>query len=142
VGNGEADGLTPDERRSTITLWAISCSPLILGADLTRLDPADLALLTNAEVIAIDQSGHVATPLSVQGSRQVWRAANADGSITVALFNVGDQPDTVAVSWRELGLSRAAQVRDVWSHRDLGTFDGAYQVALASHASQLVRVFP
>jgi hypothetical protein len=62
IGNGESDGLTPDERRTMVTLWAISCSPLILGSDLTKLDPEDVKLLTNPEVLAIDQAGLPATP--------------------------------------------------------------------------------
>jgi alpha-galactosidase len=142
VGNGETDGLTPDERRTTMTLWAIACSPLFLGADLTRLDPGDLALLTNAEVLAVDQSGHVATPIGSQGRQQVWRAANGDGSLTVALFNLGDETDKVAVRWSDLGLSSAASARNLWTHQDLGRFDGGYATTLASHASELLRVYP
>jgi len=142
IGNGDSDGLTLDERRSTITLWAISCAPLILGSDLTALDPTDLTLLTNAEVIAVDQSGHVATPLATNTAQQVWRAANPDGSFTVALFNLADPPSKVTVLWRDLGLAGAPSIHDLWSHRDLGKFEGGYEVALAGHASQLLRVYP
>lgn len=142
LGNGDADGLTLEERVSTMTLWAITCSPLFLGSDLTKLDPTDVALLTNKEVLAVDQSGHVATPLVPQAKQQVWRAANPDGSFTVALFNLGDEQDTVAVSWRDLGIAGAASLHDLWNHRDLGRLEGGYQVALAGHASQLLRVRP
>jgi hypothetical protein len=142
IGNGNADGLTVDERKTVMTLWSISCSPLILGADLTKLDDGDLALLTNAEVLAVDQAGHVATPLSQQSQQQVWRAKNPDGSLTVALFNLGNTAAPVSVAWSELGLPPGASVRDLWQHSDLGKFDSAYQATLAPHACQLLRVQP
>ena len=142
IGNGDSDGLTMDERKTVMTLWAISCSPLILGADLTKLDDGDLALLTNAEVLAVDQAGHVATPLSQQSRQQVWRVKNPDGSFTVALFNLGDAPAPVSVAWSDLGLPPGASVRDLWQHRDMGKFDSVYQASLASHACQLLRVQP
>jgi hypothetical protein len=142
IGNGDADGLTPDERRTVMTLWAISCSPLILGSDLTKLDDTDLALLTNPQVLAIDQAGAVAMPLSQRAHRQVWRAKNRDGSLTVALFNLENAPARVSVSWSELGLSTAVPVRDVWLQRDLGKFNGVYEATLASHACQLLRMTP
>jgi hypothetical protein len=142
IGNGDIDGLTVDERRSTMTLWAISSSPLLIGANLTQLDAADLLLLTNAEVIAVDQSGHVATPLGQQSKQQVWRAQNPDGSFTVAFFNLGDEPGEVSVKWSELGVPGPLSVRDLWEHKDLGRLEGGYGVVLARHASQLLRLSP
>ena len=142
IGNGDGDGLTMDERKTVMTLWSISCSPLILGADLTKLDDADLALLTNAEVLAVDQAGHVATPLSQQSQQQVWRVKNPDGSFTVALFNLGNTAAPVSVAWSELGLAAGASVRDLWQRSELGKFDSAYQATLAPHACQLLRVQP
>jgi len=140
IGNGDADGLTMDERKTAMTLWAISCSPLLLGSDLTKIDDGDLALLTNAEVLAVDQAGQVATPLSQQTQQQVWRVKNPDGSYTVALFNLGDAEAKVSVAWNDLGLSGSASIRDLWQHRDLGKFDAGYDATLAPHACQLLRV--
>jgi hypothetical protein len=142
IGNGENDGITSDERQSMMTLWAISCSPLLLGADLTKLDDADLAMLTNAEVLAIDQQGHIATPLAGQAQPQVWRAKNPDGSFTVALFNLGEADAKISVQWSDLGLAGPAAVRDLWSHHDLGKFTNNYEAALAPHACQLLHVAP
>jgi alpha-galactosidase len=142
VGNGDRDGLTPDERRTTMTLWAICCSPLIVGADLTDLDAGDLALLTNAEVLAIDQAGHVATPLSQAERQQVWRAKGPDGTVTVALFNLGNADATVSVTWAGLGLVGRADVRDLWAHRDLGPSDTGHSALLSPHACQLLCVRP
>ena len=142
IGNGDSDGLKPDERKAVLTLWAISCSPLILGSDLTKLDDGDLALLTNAELIAVDQAGQIASPLSQQTPQQVWRVKNPDGSCTVALFNLGEAEAKVSVAWSDLGLTGGASVRDLWQHSDLGKFDTGYDATLAPHACQLLRVKP
>jgi len=144
VGNGTADGLTPDERRSTVTLWAIEAAPLLLGIDLAKLDPADLALITNPEVIAVDQAGRPAHPVSQSTSQQVWISQNAGHGYTVALFNLGDAPAKVTANWTDLGLksSSSAMVRDLWQRKSLGVVAGGYSVTLAPHASVLLRVVP
>jgi alpha-galactosidase len=78
------------------TLWAISCAPLYLGTDLTHMDPADLTLITNRNLIAINQAGIPTTPLDIQSLRkqiqQAWITINPDGSAVLSLFNLG--PDT------------------------------------------------
>jgi alpha-galactosidase len=140
LGMGDGDGLTVDERQTTMTLWAIGCSPLILGADLTNLDPGDLALITNAEVIAVDQAGRVATPVVAGAPQQVWRAKNADGSYTVALFNLDTAPATVTADFGALGIGATATVRDLWAHIDLGAFSGGFSASLNMHASRLLHV--
>ena len=145
IGNGDNDGLTPDERKTIMTLWAIECAPLILGTDLTHLDSYDLSLLKNREVIQVDQSGHVAQPVSQATPsqlQQVWYSFNGDGSYTVALFNLGSSPATVTANWSDLGFSGSASVRDLWSHRDLGKYSGGFSVTLNPHASELLRVVP
>lgn len=140
VGSGAMDGLTRDERQTVMTLWAISCSPLYAGDDLTQLDADGLALLTNAEVIAVDQAGHPAAP--VAGNPQVWVSTGADGSKTVALFNLGEKGATVTAARSDLGLAGPARVRDLWGRKDLGVFSGSLSASLAPHASRLFRVTP
>ena len=140
IGNGDNDGLTPDERQSVMTLWAISCSPIILGADLTKLDDGDLKLLTNPEVLAVDQAGHVATPLDQKSPQQVWRVKNPDGSYTVALFNLDAAAGKVEIKWSDLGTAANASVRDLWTRQDLGKFAESYSATLAPHACQLIQV--
>jgi alpha-galactosidase len=142
IGNGDNDGITSDERQTAMTLWAISCSPLILGANLTTLDNADLALITNSEVIAVDQAGTIATPVSQASSQQVWRVKNADGSYTVALFNLATSAATVKANWSDLGISGWASVHDLWTHGELGLYNGSFSASLAAHASRLLRVTP
>jgi hypothetical protein len=141
VGNGSVDGLTQDERRTATTLWAISSAQLYTGDDLTTLDSFGIDLLTNDEVIAVNQAGRPAHPVSTSGSQQVWYASNGDGSYTVGLFNLGSAAATVTVNWGDIGLSGAASVRDLWAHQDLGVFNTGYSsVNLPSHASRLLRV--
>jgi alpha-galactosidase len=142
IGNGTNDGITSDERQTAMTLWAISCSPLILGANLTILDNAAVPLLTNSEVIAVDQAGKIATPVSQATPQQVWRVKNADNSYTVALFNLDTAAATVKANWSDLGFSGWATVRDLWSHGDLGFYNGSFSASLASHASRLFKVTP
>ena len=135
IGSGAMDGLTLDERQTVMTLWAISGSPLYTGDDLTKLDPEGVALLTNDEVIAVDQAGHPAAP--VVGNPDVWVSTGADGSKTVALFNLGDKARAVTVRPADLGLTGEARARDLWAHTDLGVFTGSVSLTLSPHGSRL-----
>jgi alpha-galactosidase len=142
IGNGAMDGLTDAERQTMMTLWAIECSPLYTGDDLTQLDSYGLQLLTNAEVIAVDQAGHLAHPVRF-GPQQVWAIQNPDGSFIVALFNLDDHtPAAVTVTWWELGLTGPVKAHDLWSHRDLGIYNNRFTQTLAPHACCLVRLIP
>lgn len=110
LGNGDNDGITPMERQSMFILWAISCAPLYLGTDLTHMDPADLKLISNRDIIAVDQRGIAATPLDIQGLRtkpgQVWINLYSDGSAILSLFNLGPDPTIIKFDWREVDALR------------------------------------
>ena len=144
VGNGAEDGLTQDEKQTMVTLWSIESAPLLLGTDLTKLDPADLPLITNREVIAVDQTGRAAKPVSQATPQQVWFSENPDGSYTVALFNLADTAAPVTVNWSDLGGPGGSTmaVRDLWQHTSLGRVTSGYTATLAPHASMLLRVTP
>jgi hypothetical protein len=142
VGNGTMDGITDPERQSYMTLWAIEAAPLFSGDDLTKLDGYGLSLLTNDEVIAVDQAGIPAKPVSQNSDQQVWFAPNPDGSETVALFNLGGTPEPVTANWADLGLSGTASVRDLWSHQNLGDANGDFSAVLPVHGSRLLRITP
>ncbi|GIH24402.1 hypothetical protein Aph01nite_27120 [Acrocarpospora phusangensis] len=143
IGNGTMDGLTRDERQTAMTLWAISAAPLYTGNDLTKLDAYGLSLLTNPEVIAVDQAGTPARPVSTTAQQQVWYSLNADGSYTVALFNLGRTDKDITANWSDLGLTGAATVRDLWARRDLGRFDGKFTAATVPiHGVRLLKVTP
>ncbi len=140
IGNGEANGLTVEERKSCMTLWCMSCSPLILGTDLTHLDPADLEILTNPEVLAIQAGGRPAMPLSQATPQQIWRVKNADGSETVALFNLSDADARMTVTWSDLGIVGPAYARDLWNRRNLGKFPQEYSGVVPMHGVLLLNV--
>ncbi|MFI9467299.1 alpha-galactosidase D [Streptomyces sp. NPDC052492] len=143
VGNGEMDGLTQAERQSYATLWAIAKSPLYTGDDLTKLDSYGLSLLTNREVIAINQAGAPpAAPVTASDPQQVWAARNPDGTYTVALFNLADAPASVTANWSALGFTGKASVRDVWNREKLGTYRDKITQALPAHGSRLFTVTP
>jgi hypothetical protein len=141
VGNGDNDGLAVVERQTQLSLWALGASPLILGVDLTNLDPGDLALLTNDEVIAVDQAGIAAKQL-VSGNAQVWVATEPDGSFAVGLFNLGGATASLTIPWSDLGISGPADVRDLWAQMDLGSFTGSFATSVASHGVALLRIRP
>ena len=124
VGVGAMDGLTDAERQSYMTFWAINAAPLFAGDDLTKLDAYGLKLLTNREVIAIDQSGNPARPLNQDQLQQTWYAKNADGSVTVALFNLADTPATVTGNFDQLGITGKATVRDIWADQNTRNVSG------------------
>ncbi len=142
VGNGSLDGITNDERQTYMTLWSISAAPLYTGDDLTSLDSYGLSLLTNDEVIAVDQAGHPAHPVSQSSNQQVWFSNNGDGSYTVALFNLGGSSANVTANWNSLGFQGMATVRDLWSHTNLGTSANSFSATLNAHASRLLKVVP
>ncbi len=143
VGNGAMDGLTKAERQSYATLWAVAKSPLFSGDDLTRLDDYGLSLLTNREVIGVDQSdAPPARPVTPSDAQQVWAAKNPNGTYTVALFNLADTPAAVSANWTTLGFTGKAAVRDLWNHEDLGTYTNKVTEALPAHGSRLFTVTP
>jgi hypothetical protein len=91
-------------------------------------------------VIAVDQAGRAAHPISQSSNQQAWFVKNKNGSYTVGLFNLGSSTANVTVNWSSLGLSGSASVRDLWSHTNLGNFTGSFTASLATHASRLLTV--
>jgi hypothetical protein len=143
VGNGANDGLTLDERRTQLSLWALAASPLILGTDLTHLDPTDLSLLRNSDVLAVDQDAIDATRLVNDGTTQVFAKREAGGDAVVGLFNTGDAPAAVSTTAAALGLpaSRRYRLTDLWSHATLES-GGGVGATVPPHGVVLYRVTP
>ncbi|GAB2608289.1 X2-like carbohydrate binding domain-containing protein [Pseudactinotalea suaedae] len=143
VGNGSMDGLTRDERRTAMTLWAVSAAPLYIGNDMTDLDEYGIELLTNDEVIAVNQAAVPARPVATDTTRQVWYALNPDGTYTVALFNLGRTEADMTLSFEDLGLSGSATVRDLWAQRRVGTVTDELLVeGVPIHGARLFTVTP
>jgi alpha-galactosidase len=135
--------LTPNEQYTHISLWCLLSSPLLIGCDMTQMDHFTLGLLTNDEVLAVNQDpmGRQARRLSQKDGLEVWAKEMDDGSYAVGLFNRGRWKKNVTVQWADLGLKGRHQVRDLWRQKDLGSFDAEFSEAVARHGVVLVRVF-
>lgn len=143
IGNGDQVGLTADQRRSHMTLWAMAASPLLLGTDLTALTATDKAMLTNDRLIAVNQDGVAAKRIVNSSPKQVWSKREANGDHIVALFNTGTSgSQTVSVNWSQVGFSGAAAVTDLWSGQSGGTVNGSYGVTLRPGETRLIRATP
>jgi hypothetical protein len=140
VGNTVSDGLNVVEQQSAITLWAMANAPLYLGGNLTALDATSVELLSNDEVLAVDQSGHPANQIA-GGLTPVWVSDLGDESFYVALFNLNAFPAPVTVKWSTLGFTDAPTVRDLWNRRDLGRHDESFSALVLGHGVRLLHVF-
>ncbi len=129
---------TRDEQISLITLWAIAPSPLILGNNLPDTDDWTLSLLTNDEVIAINQDplGKGAERILQKDGVEVWVKALADGSKAVAVFNRGSA--SASLSWSDLGVAAYQPVRDLWLHQDVDVAGNA-PIIVPAHGAKLYR---
>src|SRR6202049_3340065 len=143
VGNG---GMTDTEYRSHFSLWSILAAPLIAGNDLRNMRPEIQDILTNKEVIAVDQDslGREGERVGKDGKLEVWAKQLKDGSRAVVLFNRGGTEEKITAAWDTLGYPDhlAASVRDLWQHRDLGKFTGKFSSSVASHSVVMVTVKP
>ena len=139
VGNGATDGITETEQKSAMTLWAMANAPLSLGGDLTKLTKFGRELLTNDEVIAVDQSGHPARQVN-GGYTPVWVSNLGNGNHYVAIFNLNDFPTKVTVDWKNLGFLGAFGVRDLWEHKELGPTLYSFSDVLPGHGARLLKL--
>lgn len=151
VGNGS---LTYEENKAHFSLWAMLGSPLMLGNDLRNIDKQVMAIISNKEVTAINQD-----PLCYQGRKiydsgigqskyekdfglQVYaKKLAAPGEYAVALLNRSDYNNAMSVSWESLGLDpQKVSVRDLWQHKDLGSFENKFETEIPSHNVVMIKV--
>ncbi len=133
--------LTHDEQMTLMTLWCMFRSPLIMGGDLPSSDEWTTRLLTNPEVLAVDQHASGRRPVNTTETAVVWTSKPEDGrGFYVAVFNIGDKEQTLTYDWTQLDLPKARYaVRDLWNAKELGNAD-MLKVTLRPHASALYRV--
>jgi hypothetical protein len=136
VGNGANDGLTYDERKTQMSLWSLAASPLILGTDLTHLDPADLALLKNRDVLAVDQDGIDAGRAANDGGRQVFTKTEKNGDVIVGLFNTGGSTAVVSTT---MPVKGRYLLDELWTHRKTSS-GGTIAADVPAHGVALYRV--
>jgi hypothetical protein len=135
---------TRDEQVTLMSMWAIAPSPLMLGMNLPDNDDWTLSLLTNDAVLAVNQDplGAPASLVGPRSNQEVWKKPLADGSLTVGLFNRSSTLAPVSVTWKDLGLTSAKSIRDLWAGKDIAAVGDQLTVNLPPHGSALVRVVP
>jgi len=150
--------LTPDEQYSHVSLFSLLSAPLLIGCPIEQLDPFTLNLLTNDEVITINQDplGKPARLVLEENGVQIWLKSLEDGSYAVGLFNTADFGKTPASYFRwgdekarpftfefsKIGLKGKFKLHDVWRQKDIGSFHQKYQTEIRHHGVAMFRMFP
>jgi hypothetical protein len=137
----DGDGLTLDERKTVLSLWSLGASPLILGTDLTHLDPVDLGLLKNRQVLAVDQDGIAAARITDGTASQVIAKTERGGDVVVGLFNTSTAPETVATTASAVGLParKGYLAGNLWTGKTSRT-GPAISATVPAHGVVLLRV--
>jgi hypothetical protein len=136
--------LTHDEQHTLITLWSIARSPLMFGGNLPDNDAFTLSLISNDEVLAVNQNALASKQLFARANQVAWIADVPHSSAKyLAVFNIGDTADEdVQIKWSELGLSTNCNVRDLWEHADKGPAKNARTFKVKPHASGFYKITP
>jgi alpha-galactosidase len=140
VGN---NGMTEDEYRTHMSLWSILAAPLLAGNDLGIMSPAILEILTNHEVIAVnqDREGQQGRRVSKSGDQEIWARPLGDGAQAVGLFNRSAQPASITLDWAVLGFRGAPRsARDLWAHKDIKMSGAEYSVEVPAHGVLMLRL--
>jgi alpha-galactosidase len=134
--------LTPDEQYSYMSMWSLMAAPLLFSGDMNYLDEFTLNVLCNAEVIDVDQDllGKQARVIRHNDNEFVLAKSLEDGSVAVGLFNLGEAPAKLSVTWAELGIDGPRRVRDLWRQKDAGPASDQYSAAVNRHGVALVRL--
>ena len=134
--------LTPDEQYAHVSLWCLNASPLLLGCDLEKLDAFTLNLLTNDEVLEVNQDplGKPAQSKQQTGAR-LYIKEMEDGSKVIGLFNTTPVATEIAVTWSDLGLGAPQRVRDLWRQKNLSSTGPQFTSPVPSHGVLLIRVW-
>jgi alpha-galactosidase len=143
VGNG---GMTDVEYRSHFSLWSMMAAPLIAGNDIANMKPAIHDILTNKEVIAVDQDtlGKQGKRIRHENDQDVFVKPLEGGGVAVLLLNRGKAGQTISVTWEQLGLApdKSFNGRDLWEHKDLGRLTGNYSAPVDSHGVVMFTLRP
>lgn len=139
VGNG---GMSNEEYKLQMSLWSLLAAPLIAGNDLTHMSAETQSILTNPEVIAVDQdsAGIQGHRVSQVGPLEVWMKPLGDGSKAVGLFNREQGTLPITVYFRDIGLSETNCVRDLWARKDLGRFEDGFTAEVSQRGVEMIRV--
>lgn len=143
VDGGGADRwtrFTKDEQVTMMTLWSIFRSPLMFGGELRDNDEWTLSLITNSEVLDVNQNSHSNRLVFREDDKIVWTAKGTNGETYLALFNAGDETISISVSLDQLGLHKEQNIRDLWKREDLGSITSLIEETLAPHSARLLKL--
>lgn len=134
--------LTPNEQVLHITMWSLLSSPLLIGCNMADMDQFTINLLTNDEVLDINQDplGKPAGRKSQDGMAEVWARPLWDGTVAVGLFNRSSMSSKVTAKWSDLGITGSQPVRDLWQKKNLGKFKDSYTTSVPAHGAILIKV--
>jgi hypothetical protein len=135
--------LTADEQYTHISLWCLLSAPLLIGCDISKMDDFTLNLLSNDEVLAVNQDalGKQAQQVFKTDDYQIWMKELEDGSYAVGIFNLSEKYQNVNVNWNEIGLKNSSlKVRDLWRQKNLGNFNNNFSAKVPPHGVTLVKV--
>ena len=139
--NTHPSRLSANEQYTHISLWSLLSAPLLLGCDLSQLDDFTLNLLTNDEVIAVNQDplGNQATRIHQEGKVEIWAKTLQDSSLAMGLFNRGGQDVDYTLNMKDIGLKETYLIRDLWRQKDLGSFSGEFETEIPKHGVVLTK---
>ncbi len=157
MGEGQKTRLTPNEQYSYMSMWSLMAAPLIFSGDMGKLDPFTLNILCNSEVIEVNQDplGHQGRIIRDTGNEFIMVKELVDGSRAVGLFHTttdlddpadyfdwGERsPVNLSITTTELGLGESVEIRDIWRHKDLGTFSEVFETEVPYHGVVFIRVW-
>jgi alpha-galactosidase len=134
--------LTKAEQVLHISMWSMLAAPLLIGADMSKLDQFTIDLLTNDDILAIDQDP-LGKPVTVKVSNdnyEIWTRPLFDQTLAVAFFNKTKEPLEVTANWSDLGVSGKQPVRDLWQRKDVGAFEGSFKTTVPGHGAIVIKV--
>jgi alpha-galactosidase len=140
---GPENGMSPVEDQAQFTMWTMMAAPLVIGSDVRKISASAIAMLTNPEVIAIDQDplGSQGTTLGDLNGAQVWTRALANPrALAIAFLNTASAAQQIQVNWADIGLGPIQDVRDLWARTDYGLYPGGFAVTVPAHGATLYLV--
>jgi alpha-galactosidase len=144
--HGRWQGCTRAEYRTQMSMWCMLAAPLMAGCDLRTVDDESLSVMSNKEIIAIDQDslGEQGYRVWRSGAQDVWKKPLSDGRMAVALLNRADCPVDISAGWKELEIEtgQAMQIRDLWAHQHLGGFTEAFSCTVEPHGTEVFLLSP
>lgn len=143
VGPERECHFTEDEQLTHIFLWCIARSPLMMGGDMPDNSEFVERLMTNAEVLAVNQNAENSRQLYRENGKVVWGSNVPDSKeMYLAIFNLNDEPVEIPVLFSQLGLTGDCKVRDLWMHKDLGSFNEKFSEKVNPHGAKIFKISP